>query len=74
MGVSGLGALATRTRGSELRLSRLTHKKGEISSALAWGDLAHMKLEAGKVVEARCKEVEYTPDKRVYDKIPRAQA
>ena len=33
-----------------------------------------MKLDAGKVVEARAKEVTYLRDKRVYDKIPRHQA
>ena len=33
-----------------------------------------MRLDAGKVVEARAKEVTYLRDKRVYDKIPRHQA
>ncbi|MDA8583426.1 hypothetical protein N9L68_04315 [bacterium] len=33
-----------------------------------------MKLEAGKVVEARGKEMQYVRDMRVYDKTPRAQA
>ena len=33
-----------------------------------------MKLDAGKVKEARAKEVGYIRDKRVYEKIPRAQA
>ena len=33
-----------------------------------------MKLDAGKVVEARSEEVIYIRDKRVYDKIPRQQA
>ena len=33
-----------------------------------------MKLDAGKVKEARAKEVGYIRDKQVYDKIPRAQA
>ena len=33
-----------------------------------------MKLDAGKVIEARTKEVTYLRDKRLYDKIPRHQA
>ena len=33
-----------------------------------------MKLDAGKVIEARTKEVTFLSDKRVYDKIPRHQA
>ena len=50
------------------------NKKGDISSVLAWDDLTGMKLEAGKVKEARTKEVQYLRDKRVYVKIPRSQA
>ena len=41
---------------------------------MAWGDFTGMELDAGKVVEARGKEVIYIRDKRVYDKIPRQQA
>ena len=55
-------------------LNKLTcHKdsKGEISSALAWGDLTGMRLDAGQVIEARAKEVQYIKDKRVYTKITR---
>ena len=33
-----------------------------------------MKLEAGKVIEARTKEIHHVRDMRVYDKFPRAQA
>ena len=33
-----------------------------------------MKLEAGKVIEARAKEAGYIRDKRVYTKILRSQA
>ena len=40
---------------------------------MAWDDLTHMKLEVGKVIEARGKEG-YIRDKRVYDKVPQAQA
>ena len=55
------------------KLMEYKNKKGEISSVLAWDDLTHMKLDAGMVKEARAKEVGYICDKRVYDKIPRAQ-
>ena len=50
------------------------NKKGDISSVIACDDLTGMRLDAGKVKEARAKEVGYIRDKRVYDKIPRAQA
>ena len=65
-------------KGSRMgRLGRLTHHKnkaGDITSSLAYDDLTGMKLDAGKVVEARAKEVTYLRDKRAYDKIPRHQA
>ena len=38
---------------------------------MAWDDMTGMRLDAGKVIEARSKEVQYIRDKRVYDKIPR---
>ena len=41
---------------------------------LAWNDLTGMIFEAGKVNEARSKDVQFIRDKRVYDKIPRPQA
>ena len=44
------------------RLGRLTHYKnraGDVTSFLAWDDLTGMRLEAGKVVEARAMEVTY---------------
>ena len=59
------------------RLNRLTHYKnnqGDVTSSLAWDDLTGMKLDAGRVVEARSKEVTYLREKRVYDKIRRQQA
>ena len=37
---------------------------------MAWDDLTGMKLDAGKVKEAREQEVGYIRDRRVYDKIP----
>ena len=52
-----------------LYLNKLTcHRapNGSVSSALAWDDLTGMKLESGKVIEARTKEVQYIKDKRVY--------
>ena len=55
-------------------LNKLTcHKSasGSITSALAWGDLTGMRLDAGQVIEARAKEVQYVKDKGVYSKIPR---
>ena len=33
-----------------------------------------MKLDAGKVKEARAKEIQYVQDKVVYNKIPRSTA
>ena len=53
------------------RLNKLSIKKGDVSSALAWDDLTGMRLDAGKVIEARAKEVLYVRDKEVYVKIPR---
>ena len=63
--------------GKELGICRLTqhkNKAGDITSALAYDDLTGMKLDAGKDLEARGKEITYIRDKRVYDKIPRQQA
>ena len=47
-------------------LNKLTcHKSanGSITSALAWDDLTGMRLDAGQVIEARAKEVQYVKDK-----------
>ena len=44
------------------------------STQIAWNDLTGMKLEAGKVKEARQKEMQYVKDKGVWTKIPRAVA
>ena len=67
-----------KVKGSQTcRLNRLTHyknKQGDVTSSLSWEDLTGMKLDAGKVVEARAKEVTYLREKRVYDKVPRQQA
>ena len=68
---------ASRDRPEGAHLKRLTHCKnrvGDITSSLAWDDLTDMKLEAGKVVEARAKEVTYLREKRVYGDIHRQYA
>ena len=44
------------------RLTQHKNKAGDITSALAWDDLTGMRLDAGKVVEARNKEVTYIRD------------
>ena len=51
-----------------------TDKMKDVSSCIAWDDLTGMKLEAGKVKEARTKEMAYIKDKRVWTKIPRQVA
>ena len=71
------GRPGSGTRSGKLRLSRLTehkNKSGEVTSVLAFDDITGMKLDAGKVIESRTKEVTYLRDKRVYDKTPRDQA
>ena len=76
-GAGSPGATAPRTLASLTPLGRLTeykNKMGDISSVLAFDDVTGMKLEAGKVKEARSKEIQYVRDVRVYDKIPRSQA
>ena len=40
-----------------------SEKFGEVSSSIAWDDLTGMKLEAGKVIEAREKEMGYIKEK-----------
>ena len=51
------------------RLGRLTQHKNkarDITSALAWDDVTGTKLDAGKVIEARTKEVTYLRYKKGY--------
>ena len=46
------------TRSGERRLGRLTetkNKSGEVTSVLAFDDITNMRLDAGKVIEARTK-------------------
>ena len=56
------------------RLNKLSIKNGDVSSALAWDDLTGMRLDAGKVKEARNKDIQYIRDKQVWVKIPRRSA
>ena len=44
------------------RLTEYKNKQGDVSSVLAVDDLTGMKLDAGKVVEARAIEVGYIRD------------
>ena len=46
----------------------------DVSRKIAWDDLTGMKLDAGKVTEARGKEIGYIKDKGVWTKIPRQMA
>ena len=58
-------------------LNKLTCQKsasGSITSAPAWDDLIGMRLDAGQVIEARAKEVQYVKGTGVYTKIPRREA
>ena len=75
VGTPGRPPLATLGRTTPIgRLTEYKNKSGDVSSVLAFDDVTGMKLEAGEVIEARAKEVQYVRDMRVYDKIPRAQA
>ena len=55
------------------RLTRARPGK-DVSEALAWDDLTGMRLDAGKVIEAREKEVKYVQNMKVWTKIPRRMA
>ena len=71
------GGPSSKPDGTSVHLWRLTEYKneaGDVSSLLVWGDLTNMRLEAGKVVEARKKDIEYVRKMRVYGQIPRTQA
>ncbi len=56
------------------RMTEHRNKQGDMSSTLAWGDLAGMELDAGNVVEYRSTEVTCLRGKRVYDTLPWYQA
>ena len=46
----------------------------DVCAKIAWDDLTGMRLDAGKVTEAREKELEYIKQKGVWTKIPRSVA
>ena len=53
------------------------HEKEEarlLSQGLAWDDLTNMQLDAGKVTEARKKEIDYVRNRGVWEKVSRQQA
>ena len=52
------------------RLTEYRNKAGDISSVLAWDDLTNMKLDAGQVKGARCKEIEYVREMGYMTKKP----
>ena len=56
------------------KLSEGNHSGRTVSESLDWDDLTGMSLDAGKVREARSKEVGYIRDKKVHKKKPRHQA
>ena len=66
-GVPGVGSIDPVVS----RLNKLSIKKGDVSSALAWDDLTGMRLDAGQIIEARGKEMDYVHKMRVWRKIPR---
>ena len=57
-----------------MKLTYGSRDRHDTSSALAWDDLTGMRLDAGKVIEARGKEIQYVRDMRVWNQIPRRQA
>ena len=57
-----------------MKLTRVTNDRNQVSDAQAWDDLTGMRLDAGKVIEARTKEIQYVRDMGVWKKIPRRQA
>ena len=60
------------------QLNKLVERRSQtgISQSLAWDDLTGMSLslDAGKVKEARQKEISYVRDKHVWGNITRKQA
>ena len=69
---AGLGPIGDSVASSKdsvvYRLNKLSIKKDDVSSALAWDDLTGMRLDAGKVIEARSREIWYVKDMGVYGK------
>ena len=56
---SGPGSTSCGSQTPLRRLTEYRNKAGEVSSVLASDDLTNMKLEAGKVKEARGNDIEY---------------
>ena len=42
-----------------MRLTKCARNRNYVGEALAWDDLTGMRLDAGKVIEARGKEIQY---------------
>ena len=63
---SATNGIATPLR----RLTEYKNKAGEVSSVLAWDDLANMELEAGNVKEARGKDIDYVREMGCTTNIP----
>ena len=57
-----------------MKLTHVSNHLGDVSGALAWDDLTNMRLDAGKVIEARQKEIQYVKDMGVWTNIPRRTA
>ena len=45
-----------------MELTQVIKNRADASGALAWDDLTNMRLDAGKVIEARQKEVQNVKD------------
>ena len=57
-----------------MKLFQHDPKKSGINEALAWDDLTGMRLDAGKVIEARNKEIDDVRKMSVWKNIPRKAA
>ena len=57
-----------------MRLTRCTKDRNNTSEALAWDDLAGLRLDADNAIEARNKDIQYVRDMKVRKEIPRRQA
>ena len=70
-----LASLTTEAQGIPLRkLTMSRDNKGRVTQALAWDDLTSMRLDAGRVIEARSKEMEYVKETEIRKNIPRREA
>ena len=46
------------------KLTRCKSRPDDVTAALAWHDLTNMRFDAGKVIEARHKDIQYIKDKK----------